>query len=456
MSTALHRLSIAALSAGLHDGRFAARALTEALLDRAEALNPSLHAFVEIWRQEALDRADALDHAGPQPDQTLWGIPLAHKDMFARPGRQPGCGVAGPVGGADLPPSPSLEAFAAAGVIDLGPLVLAEFALGITGTNAHHGNAANPWDLSRCSGASSSGSGVAVAAGLAAGSLGTDTGASVRVPASFCGVVGLKPTAWAIDGTGIFPSSWSMDCAGVLARTVADTALLFAAARGMPRPVRPDGDGGLRIGVPHCYYTDHADPDVAAAWEAACAAMERAGHRLVRTSVVERAEIRALARLVMRTEAAAVHRDLMPRHPANYPTSVRKFISGGEGLLAVDYVDALRLRAALLREALAITYSQVDALLTPTVPMTPPRYDEIADATDARSWRRVALMAQYTQPASYLGLPALSVPFTLSAGGLPIGMQLIGAPGAEDTLFRAAAPLERHWRGLDPWPRDTP
>lgn len=453
MTAALHRLDIAGLGARLRGGAVGVRALTEAMLDRAEALNPSLHAFVEVWRHPALERAAALDGAGPAPDQPLWGIPLAHKDLFARAARQPGCGVAGPVGGAALPPAVALARLEDAGSVDLGPLVLAEFALGITGSNAHFGDAANPWDLTRCSGASSSGSGVAVAAGLVAGSLGTDTGASVRVPASFCGVVGLKPTAGAIDGSGMFPSSWSMDCAGVLARTVADAALLFAAASARHRSPR---GGALRIGLPTRFYTDHAEPDVAAAWQAAAAVLEQAGHSLVETNVVERTEIRALARIVMRTEAAAVHRDLMLQHPANYPTSVRKFVSGGEGVLAVDYVDALRLRGALLREALATTYRHVDALLTPTVPLTPPRYVEIAAATDVEVWQRVGLFAHYTQPASYLGLPAMSVPFTLSSGGLPIGMQLIGAPGAEEVLFHAAAPLERHWRGLGAWPGGTP
>jgi aspartyl-tRNA(Asn)/glutamyl-tRNA(Gln) amidotransferase subunit A len=192
------------------------------------------------------------------------------------------------------------------------------------------------------------------------------------------------------------------------------------------------------------------------AWSESRETLARAGHRVIEIPVTETVEIRSLIRLIMRTEAAAVHRELMRRQPANYPVSVRKFISGGEGVLGVDYVDALRLRGPLLARALETTFSKIDALLTPTVPVLAPRYDDIADPKDPGVWRTVTLLAHYTQPASYLGLPALSAPFTLSADGLPIGMQLIGAPWAEATLFRAAAPLQRHWQSLDVWPDGTP
>lgn len=445
---------IARMQGLLRDGTVTPVGLTEQALRRAHALDPYLNAFVRIDDDGALQRAAALTTAGPGAGQPLWGIPLAHKDMFSRPGRQPGCGVARPVEDAGLPPSPVLGALDAAGSVDIGPLSLAEFALGITGTNAAHGNAANPWDLERCSGASSSGSAVAVAAGIVPASLGTDTGASVRVPASFCGIVGLKPTAGAIDGTGVFPASWSLDSVGVMARTVEDCALIFGLVgreggvrRGSTRPV---------IGIPERYYCEQAEPEVAAAFDQARRCFEHAGYRVVAVPVIESAEIRSLQRIIMRTEAAAIHRGLMRRDPDNYPLSVRKFISAGEGIPAVDYVDALRLRALLLSEALATTYARIDVLLTPAAPVLPPRYADIADAADPKKWQVVSVMAHYAQPASYLGLPALAVPFTLSAGNLPIGMQLIGAPRAEAALFAAAEPLERHWQSLAGEPAGLP
>ncbi len=448
----VHRLGISELHARFRDGTLTVAALTDAMLERAHALDPLLNAFVSIDDEQARRRAVELDRAGFDAGRPLWGVPVAHKDMFARPGRQPGCGVGHPVGGLDLPVSPMIAAFERAGSVDLGPLTLAEFALGTTGTNAFHGDARNPWDLERCTGASSSGSAAAVAAGLAVGSLGTDTGASVRVPASFCGVVGLKPTAGAIDGTGVFPASWSLDSVGVIARTVEDCATLFDVAASAPSLAAGRTGGKLTIGIPDRYYTDHAAPQVAAAWQDARGAMERAGHRVVDTPVIETAEIRSLLRIVMRAEAAAVHRTLMAQRPENYPMAVRKFISSGEGVLGVDYIDALRLRASLLQSALATTFGQVDVLMTPTAPVLPPRYADISDAADGSQWRTVTLLAHYAQPASYLGLPALSVPFTLSSEGLPIGMQLIGAPWTEATLFQAASALQEHWLSLGATP----
>jgi aspartyl-tRNA(Asn)/glutamyl-tRNA(Gln) amidotransferase subunit A len=444
----LHRLGISEIHSRFRDGALTAIALTDAMLERVHALDPLLNAFVSVEDEVARRRALELDSEGFDPSRPLWGVPVSQKDMFARPGRQPGCGVGHPVAGLNLPVSPMIGAFERAGSVDLGPLTLAEFALGTTGTNAFFGDARNPWDLERCTGASSSGSAAAVAAGLVVGSLGTDTGASVRVPASFCGVVGLKPTAGAIDSAGVFPASWSLDSVGVIARTVEDCQILFDVAAQGRAPAADPIAGALTIGIPDRYYTDHAEPQVAAAWQEARGAMERAGHKVVDTPVIETPQLRSLLRIVMRAEAAAVHRALMAQTPENYPMAVRKFISSGEGVLGVDYIDALRLRASLLQSALATTFAHVDVLMTPTSPVLPPRYADISDAADGNQWRTVTLLAHNAQPASYLGLPALSVPFTLSSEGLPIGMQLIGAPWTESTLFRAASALQQHWLSL--------
>jgi aspartyl-tRNA(Asn)/glutamyl-tRNA(Gln) amidotransferase subunit A len=448
----LHRQTIEELRAALCRGEVSAQTVTRALLDRASALRP-LNVFVELWPERALASAERLDGEGPRADRPLRGVPLAHKDMFARPGRQPGCGVASELAEAGLPPSPVLAALDRAGAIDLGPLNLAEFALGVTGTNAIFGDVANPWDLSRCTGASSSGSAAAVAAGLAFGSLGTDTGASVRVPASFCGVVGLMPTAGALDATGCFPLAWSLDAVGVLARTVADCALLFDVARGAEVGRSANPDSPLTIGLPDRYYTDGLDAEVASAWAGAARALESHGHTIVDVPVIEQEEMRSLHRTLMRTEAAAVHRRLLRQRPGDYSLAVRKFITGGEGIFGVDYVNAARARGVLLRRTLETTYAKVDVLLTPTVASLPAKYEEIADPSRSDVWRSVTRLAQFTQPASYLGLPAISVPFSLSSGGLPIGMQIIAPPGGERRLFSASLGLEAHWKGLDVWPR---
>ncbi len=445
--SALHRLDIAGLASLLRGGA-KVRSVVDAMLARADSLDPALHLFVQRWPDAARTAADAMDRVGPVTS-ALWGVPVAHKDIFARPDRQPSCGIASPTGLADLPPAPAIAAMQAACVVELGATNLAEFALGTTGTNAFFGDVGNPWNPAHCSGASSSGSAAVVAAGVAWGSLGTDTGASCRVPASFCGVVGLKPTHGAVPTEGVFPLAFSLDTVGVLARSAADCATLFGAVRrGKPRTA----PGRAVVGLPRRYYTDHAEPEVLAALARAAAVMEAAGHRVIDVDVVETAEIRSLTRLIMRTEAAATHRSAMRDHPGNYPLAVRKFITGGEGLLAVDYVDALRLRAPMLRQALATSFAEADVLLTPSCPLVPPSYAAIADAGNASAWQVIARLAHTTQPSSYLGQPALAVPFALTPSGLPVGMQLIGRPHEEDTLFAAAAPLERHWMSLAAFP----
>jgi aspartyl-tRNA(Asn)/glutamyl-tRNA(Gln) amidotransferase subunit A len=449
MPPPLHVLSLFDLVRALRDRRVTARCVTDAVLERAEALNPTLRAFVELWPEQARARADAMDLA-PGSASALCGAPLAHKDIFARPGRQPGCGVPGAAAELSLPASPVLARLGKAGSVELGVANLAEFALGVTGTNTFFSNACNPWNPPHCAGGSSSGSAVAVATGLAWGSLGTDTGASCRVPASFCGVVGLKPTHAALSTEGAFPLSWSLDTVGILARSVEDCAFLFALCR-TPGP-GTSAAAPTVIGIPRSFYDTHTIPAVARAWEQARTVVEQAGYRLQDVAVIETEEIRSLTRLVMRSEAAALHRAAIASHPERYPLAVRNFITAGEGVLATDYIDALRLRAVLLRRALADTFGEADLILVPTVPVLPPRYDAIANAADPAAWRSVALLAQHTQPASYLGLPALSVPFTLSQDGLPIGMQVIGRPWAEEALFAAARPLQAHWQSLGATP----
>jgi len=433
---------IFAFAQRIEAGDLSVATLVASRIERAQDLS-HLNAFIAIDTVGALAAAARLDHARPR--SPLAGMPLAHKDIFGRHGRQPTCGVPG---GADhgLPPSPLLDRLTVAGTVDLGPLNLAEFALGVTGTNAFHGDVGNPWDLTRCAGASSSGSAAAVAAGLVLGSLGTDSGASVRLPASFCGVVGLKPTGGTLPLDGVFPLAWSVDEPGVLAGSIEDCAVLFAAAGGATsrrcttqRPV---------IGVPRSYYVEDLQPDVASAFARAIGVFEAAGFTVRDVDVVETPQMRSLHRAIMRTEAAAVHRMALRRNPSHYSASVRMFVNSGEGIFAVDYADALRLRAALVASSLATTFAAVDVLLTPTCFCVAPAYEDMAQTDRPEVRAAIGRLAHFTQPASYLGLPALSVPFALSGDGLPVGLQLVGRPREEHVLFAAASPLEAHWRAL--------
>lgn len=424
---------IRAAAAALARGETTSRRLID---ERIERIDPAQNIFSEVFADQARAAADRFD-AGARSGSLLDGLPLAHKDIFGLPGRQPGCGLQPGRLDLDLPPSP---AAARVGGIALGMVNLAEYALGTTGTNHFLGNVANPRAPGHITGASSSGSGAVVAAGLAFGSLGTDSGGSIRLPAGFCGIVGLKPTAGAISAEGIFPLAWSLDEVGPLAATVDDCAILFAAACGRPtpEPVEPQ-IAGLRVGVPQSYYLDDLDPAVAAAYRAGLARLERAGARLVDVAVIEEPRIRSLVRLIMRSELSAVHRGRMAANPELYPLAVRKFFTAGEGLAAADYIDALRLRPILIAQSLSFTYARVDVLATPASPVVAPRYDAMADAGDPAIWATITRLMHTTQPATYLGFPALSVP--LATDGPPIGLQLIGPPGAEGVLFRVGAAL---------------
>lgn len=448
------KLTIAQVRAAYRAGTLTPTEVTTACLNRAIELNPALGAFVSIDADGALRAATTVI---ADDDRPLAGVPMAHKDIFARPDRQPGCGVTlRGLPGSNLPSSPLLERIDAAGGIDLGPLSMAEFALGTTGSNARLGDAHNPWNLAYCTGASSSGSAVAVAAGLAFGSIGTDSGASVRTPAALCGIVGYMPEHGGLSSEGCYPLSWSADRPGVLARCVDDAALITDIARGRTPKKRTNPVPPLTIGLPTSYYSEDLTPDIAAAYHDAILHVETLGHRVRTVQVVECVEMRSFHRCMMRAEAAAAHRALMAEHPEFYDLSVRKFITGGEGIFAVDYIDAIRLRAPMLRAARKTTYAHCDLLLTPTAPTTALRYADIADPAQADTWKKITGLAHFTQPASYLGLAAISVPFSLSADGLPIGFQLIAPPEREDLLLGFARQFETRWTSLGHWPEQAP
>jgi len=425
---------IRAAAAALGDGQTTSRRLVD---ERIERIDPADHIFSEVFADAARAAADRFD-AGARTGSMLDGLPLAHKDIFGLPGRQPGCGLQPGRLDIDIPPAPAI---ANVGGITLGMVNLAEYALGTTGTNHFLGTVANPRAPGHVTGASSSGSGAVVAAGLAFGSLGTDSGGSIRLPAGFCGVVGLKPTAGAIPGAGMFPLAWSLDEIGPLAASVDDCSILFAAAAGRAQPGPVERDvAGLRIGVPKSYYLDDLDPAVASAYRDGLARLEAAGARLIDVAVVEDPRIRSLVRLIMRSELSAVHRGRMAANPELYPLAVAKFFTAGEGLLAADYIDAVRLRPILIAQSLATTYAHVDVLATPTAPVVAPRYADLADAGNAATWAAITRLMHMTQPATYFGFPALSVP--LATDGPPIGLQLIGPPHADGLLFRVGAALE--------------
>ncbi|MFL9935931.1 amidase [Paraburkholderia sp. RL18-103-BIB-C] len=452
--TELHRMTLSQASAALAAGDTSSVELLDAVLRQAHRIGPTLNAFLRIDADSARAhavRADNERHAG-LVRTPLHGIPLAHKDMFYRAGASSSRGARVAANEPAQRTADVLQRLDNAGAIQFGVLNMAEFAMGPTGHNWIHGHCRNPWDTARITGGSSSGSGAAVAARATFGALGSDTGGSVRLPASLCGVTGLKTTAELVSRAGAMPLSYTMDTIGPLARTAEDCALLLDVIAGngpdgLPwQPCAPrlnESISGLRIGVPIGYFDDQIDADITGPLAESLKTFAELGCSIIPVQMPELRAINAAGTLINASEAAALHGNWLREQAGDYSEQVRSRIERGFCVPAVQYIDALRYRAIAVREFVDAVFSQVDVLHAPCVAIETPEID----ATDVGAGPEMdALMAQLTRltrPFNYLGLPALSVPCGFSTGGMPIGMQLAGRPFAEDILLRLGQAYQR-------------
>ena len=445
-------LTLSAAAALLEAGGISAVELVEASLDRIERQQPVLNTFLTVDREGALAAAAASDkrRARGESRGPLDGIPVAHKDLFDRAGRVT---TAGGILLNDRIPGMTATVLAkldAVGAIEVGTLGASEFAAGATGHNRHYGDCRNPWDPSRIPGGSSGASAAAVAARQVFASLGTDTGGSIRMPAHFCGTVGLRPTQGRVSRHGIFPRSWSMDTAGPLARTAEDAALLLQAIAG-PDPDDPTAESvavpdfgatleepidGLKIGVPTAYFFDEVDDGIRALLDAALETFAELGATVAPVDVPDPSLAFRMAVIVLKAEAAAVHEDWMRNRPGDYDHGIREGMEGGLSISAVDYLRALRERGPALERWLDGPLSQVDILFTPVIDDPTPTLADSAVADSDGAARVMARFGRCTRPFSFLGLPAMSVPCGFQPGALPAGFQLIGRPFAEAALLR--------------------
>ncbi|MFO0512244.1 MAG: amidase [Gammaproteobacteria bacterium] len=467
-------LGLVEVAARLRAGTLSSVALTEAALARAARAQARTNCFVALEPEAARAAAQRADQrlTDPQARGALLGVPLAHKDMFHRTGHRPtyGSRVAFPTAPADgrAPTGQREDAtliarLQSAGAHSIGALNMAEFALGATGHNAAFGDCRNAWNPDHVSGGSSSGSGAAVACGATFASLGSDTGGSVRIPASANGVLGLKPTYGLLPRTGSMKLAPSIDVLGPITRSAAARAGVQQASAGAEgrdasathRPVPAyaavlqRGVEGLRLGIPRSYFFDVATPEVRAAVARCLAALEGAGARLVEVDVPEAAAMSELSRAVVYSEATALHTPWLRTRGERYTPQVRVRASTGLGIPAPVYLAALQLRLALLERFVGEVFSRCDALVSPTLPIPVPRRDETDVGSGEAMWAILAKLVHCTAPLNYLGLPAISVPAGLDARGLPMGVQYASRPFAEGTLLRIAAVQER----LLPMPR---
>jgi aspartyl-tRNA(Asn)/glutamyl-tRNA(Gln) amidotransferase subunit A len=425
-------LSVAEARRQIAARQLSAVELTEAVLARIEALDDGLNAYLHVDGDSALEQARAADGRRERP--ALLGIPICVKDVIDV------AGTPTTAGAADWRRHPRRDAAIVARLREAGAIVVGkgntnEFAYGADGLNPHRGDCRNPHDPSRVSGGSSSGPAVATATGMALAGVGTDTSGSIRIPASLCGLVGVRPTLGRFSLEGIVPLSWSYDTVGPLARSVEDAALLL----GVPTAPEPDVRG-LRIGIVE-QLVDAAEPYVSDGVEAMARELESLGAELVPLQLELLDHTTALHLLVQQAEAARVHAPWFDSQRDRYAEPVRLRLEAGRLIPASAYLAAQQARRLFVEEV-ARTMAGLDAMLAPSTPLVAPRRDAAEVTVRGQTLPlRVALL-MCTLPFSQLGSPAVSVPIG-SHAGLPYGMQIVGRPSSEALLLRIAAACER-------------
>jgi aspartyl-tRNA(Asn)/glutamyl-tRNA(Gln) amidotransferase subunit A len=457
---------ILATAEGLRARRVSAVELVTAATERMVRHNDQLCAFITMTAEQALQQAQEADRelASGTDRGPLHGIPIAFKDLFATRGvRTTGGSLVYQNYVPDFDAT-VVERLRAAGAISLGKLNMHEMAYGITSANPHFGAVRNPWNPGHSPGGSSGGSAAVVAAHIVYMAMGTDTGGSIRIPAAFCGTVGLKPTYGRVSRHGVLPLGYSLDHMGPLTRNVRDAAVVLNAIAG-PDPEDPTSSRrgvsdyvpaegcsirGLRIGFPENFFFERLDPDVESAVRGAIARAESLGASVRPVKLPDIGALNAVARMVLLAEASAVASPVLERRELFGP-DVLALLDQGRLVPAVDYINAQRLRRRMRREFQAL-WSEVDCLFAPTTPNTAPK---IGDATvrlgGADEDVRLAT-TRLVRGINALGYPALSIPCGLSGPGLPIGLQIIGPPFEEARILRAGAALEDNGVGIPPCP----
>jgi len=421
--------------------------LTETVLNRIDTLNEKMRVFITVTRDEALQSARKAEHElAAGHTRPLQGVPVSVKDLYDTQGIRT---TAGAKVFADRVPEQdavAVKMLKDAGAVIVGKTNLHEFAYGVTTINPHYGTARNPWNPDRISGGSSGGSASAVALGLGFGSLGSDTGGSIRIPASLCGIVGLKPTYGRVSLRGVVPLSWSLDHAGPMAQTVQDVAMLFQVIDGEARkyPLAPlTGDiKGIRVGVPRTYFYERLAPEVDGAVGSALKNLEKSGARVFDVDLPRTAVQRGVWLQIASPEVYSFHEPYLKKNANLYSADIRGRIEAGRVLLSMDYVRAQRIRTLMQRECKSV-FETVDVIVTPTTPIPAPRIDDVGKPWSSDPEKAATALTRFTRFFNIVGLPAISIPCGFTSEGLPIGMQIVGKPFDESTVLRVAYAYEQ-------------
>ncbi|MCY4087776.1 MAG: amidase [Actinomycetia bacterium] len=434
----------------LRQGELTSAALTEACLGQVERLEGELRAFVTVTPDVARARAAEADAvlADGRSLGSLHGLPVAIKDNIDT------AGIRTTVGSAffrDRVPDADAEVWRrleAAGAVLIGKAQLHEFAYGATTQNPHHGSCRNPWDTARIPGGSSGGSGSSVAAGMAAAALGTDTGGSVRIPASLNGLSGIRPTLGRVPNTGVFYVAWSFDTVGPLARSIADCAEILAVMSGycptdpmsVDRPVEDfvaalsAGTAGLRVGVPRNFFFEDIDADIVALVRAAADVLADLGVSVEDVDVPGIEEANDACTRIIWAEAYAQHRERLAEQPSLFGEDLQRRLVLAHDVAGHDYARYRQL-GRRWRRTLAELFERVDVLLSPTAGTDVPEVGSEMIETTVR-------LTHLTYGWSLAGLTALSIPCGFAQSGMPVGLQLAAAPWGEADLIRLAAAYE--------------
>ena len=443
---------VAEIAKAVQSGEATAHSAVVAALGRIEANNARLGAFTAVLRDRAMARAESVDAMVRDGKKLpLAGVPFAVKNLYDLADLPTRAGAKlranAPTARADAALVARLEA---AGAVCLGALNMDEFAYGFTGENAHDGPAHNPHDLGHMTGGSSSGAAAAVAGGLVPVALGSDTNGSIRVPASLCGLFGLKPTFGRLSRRGMYPFVASLDHPGALARSVEDLALAYDALQGfddsdpamVKRPSEPisgrleRGSAGLRIAVADGYFAGDAEPR--AVVEHVAAALRLTAH----VSVPDVQAARSAAFLITMVEGAGLHLDRLRDRPQDFDPEVRDRLLAG-ALLPAAWVERAQRFRRIFRDAVLALLNDLDAIVTPATPMRAPKLGQKTALLGGVEQPIRPNLGIFTQPFSFIGLPAVTVPVWLDGHRLPLGVQVVTAPWREDIALRVARQLEK-------------
>ncbi|QOR85510.1 Asp-tRNA(Asn)/Glu-tRNA(Gln) amidotransferase subunit GatA [Geobacillus stearothermophilus] len=455
MEKRLNTKTISELSPLLKNKEVSPVELVDDVLEQIETLNNKLNAYIEVTAEKARKQAELAEseirsgnYRGP-----LHGIPIAIKDILYVANETTTMGSKIHRNFRPTYSATVIEKLTEAGAVFPGKTNLHEYAWGATNNNPHFGPARNPWDPERIPGGSSGGSGVATAAHMTIASLGTDTGGSIRIPSSFCGIVGLKPTYGLVSKYGCFPLAWSLDHIGPMAKTARDAAYILEAMAGYdPKdPTSTDAPAtsystqfmesvkGVKIGI-EPYFFDHVDEGVERAVKQAIASLEREG------AVVENVRIPTLQyaqyaeMITILSEASAIHHNHLVEREEDFGDDVRFLLKLGELPSAVDYLEAQQIRLKLDHEFMEI-FNKVDVLITPTIPFLPPKIGQDTVWINGEEVNFLDHIIRFTGPFNLTGLPVVTVPCGF-VQGLPVGMQIIGPVFGEGTILNVADVFE--------------